>query len=865
MKPANLMVETCSHLAPGGRGAGGEGLHLWVTDFGLAHCQSQAGLTMTGDLIGTLRYMSPEQALAQRVLIDHRTDIYSLGVTLYELLTLAPAFGGRDREELLRQIAFEEPKPARRLNRAVPAELETVVGKATEKNPADRYATAQELADDLERFLKDEPIRARRPTLVQRARKWARRHRPAVWATAVRLSVTLLVLGVGIGWGVRERRARRAATAAQVNLALEEARVLCGQQKWREGLGAVKRAEVLLEDGADAESRHRAQGLRLDLAMAVRLDELRTQKSHGTDASFRGGDPRTAAAYATAFKDYGIDVLSDPPRQVADAIRARGIHEQLLAALDDWILVRADAGVRGRLQAVAELADPDVWRNQTRRAVVANDRRALDGLAARAEVSGFPPATGHLLGQALANAGAGAKAVRVLAAVQQRHPQDFWLNYRLGIELLWGSGAPHNHDDAAGYLRAALVARPDYATVYVYLGIALAARGRFEEIVILNRKAIELAPDYVDAHVNLANALWAQGQLAEAAAEVREALRLRRDDPDVHSDLGAVLNDQGRHTEAEAECRKALALRPNHARAHNILAVALNGQGKPVEAEAECREALCLQRDFPEAHYNLGNALRDEGKLNEATAAYRAALRLRPDYPQAHCNLGHVLKQRGLLLQAVNELRRGHELGSRRPGWRYPSGEWVRDAERLVELDLRLPEVLSGETRPKDVAETVNLANLCGAYKRLYVSAVRFYRDAFTADPKLAEDLRFGHRYNAACAAALAGCGRGEDALKLSEPERARLRQQALTWLRADLAAWGQVLEMQPGQAGAAVQQILRHWQQDGDLAAVRGDALAKLPEAERRPWRRLWADVEHILWKVNHGDPQAAKGEPSG
>src|SRR5207302_9786019 len=109
---------------------------LWVTEFGLAHIQdSDASLTASGDLVGTLRYMSPEQALAQRVVVDHRTDVYSLGATLYELLTLRPAFGGKDRQELLRQIAFEEPKPPRRLNRAVPAELETITLKALAKEP----------------------------------------------------------------------------------------------------------------------------------------------------------------------------------------------------------------------------------------------------------------------------------------------------------------------------------------------------------------------------------------------------------------------------------------------------------------------------------------------------------------------------------------------------------------------------------------------------------------------------------------------------------------------------------------------------------------------------------------------------------
>src|SRR5438876_5215655 len=134
IKPSNLLVDA--------RG------DVWIADFGLARLGSDAGLTMTGDVMGTLRYMSPEQALAKRTLIDQRTDIYSLGATLYELLTLEPAFPGRDRQEVLRQIAFEEPRPPRQLNSALPMELETIVLKAMAKNREERYETAQELADD---------------------------------------------------------------------------------------------------------------------------------------------------------------------------------------------------------------------------------------------------------------------------------------------------------------------------------------------------------------------------------------------------------------------------------------------------------------------------------------------------------------------------------------------------------------------------------------------------------------------------------------------------------------------------------------------------------------------------------------------
>jgi WD40 repeat protein len=170
---------------------------------------------MTGDLVGTLRYMSPEQALAKRVLVDQRTDIYSLGVTLYELMTLEVAFPGQDRQELLRQIAFEEPKAPRRINKAIPAELETIVLKALEKNPADRYATAQDLAGDLERFLKDEPIRARRPTLWHKAKKWARRNRPVVWTAGLALAVLLVLAAVAAiveaGRMTREKEAAKKA------------------------------------------------------------------------------------------------------------------------------------------------------------------------------------------------------------------------------------------------------------------------------------------------------------------------------------------------------------------------------------------------------------------------------------------------------------------------------------------------------------------------------------------------------------------------------------------------------------------------------------------------------------------------------
>ncbi len=180
IKPANILLD---HQG-----------RIWITDFGLAHVASELTITRSGELVGTLRYMSPEQAASPTTGVDHRSDIYSLGATLYELLTLQPIFAAEDRLALLYQILEQDPMPPRRIDKHIPIELETIVMKALSKSPGDRYSTAAAFADDLRRFLNEHPIHARRPTLIDRSRKWMRRH-PALVGSALIL-LTLGTLGL---------------------------------------------------------------------------------------------------------------------------------------------------------------------------------------------------------------------------------------------------------------------------------------------------------------------------------------------------------------------------------------------------------------------------------------------------------------------------------------------------------------------------------------------------------------------------------------------------------------------------------------------------------------------------------------------
>jgi WD40 repeat protein/serine/threonine protein kinase len=241
IKPSNLLLDDTGNV--------------WVTDFGLAKADDGDNLTNTGDIVGTLRYMAPERFNGQG---DVRSDVYSLGLTLYEMLTLRPAFDETDRNKLVKQVMHDEPPRPRKINAKVPRDLETVVLKAIARDPAQRYQSPAEMADDLKRFVEDRPVRARRVGDAEKLWRWCRRN-PGIAVLGAALAAVLVLataaslLAAGYFNRLRWSEARAAQSERDARHDAEQAGNAERWGRYRSNIAAAS-AALQLQNSAAARS-----------------------------------------------------------------------------------------------------------------------------------------------------------------------------------------------------------------------------------------------------------------------------------------------------------------------------------------------------------------------------------------------------------------------------------------------------------------------------------------------------------------------------------------------------------------------------------------------------------------------------------
>jgi tetratricopeptide (TPR) repeat protein len=861
LKPGNV------RLARGDTATPVELLTPKVSDFGLARRLDDPGLTQSGVIMGTPSYMARERARGQSKEVGPAADVYALEAVLYECLTDRPPFQAATALETLGQVLDREPVRPRQLNPAVPRNLETVSLKCLHKEPRKRYADAQALADDLGGYLEGWPVQARRVGRAERVLKWVRR-RPAVVGLAAAL-VLLAAVGLAVGWsiyqGQAEARSRQQQTDAEARTILARARNLLAEgwkvadeAKLKEAVTEGDRAAVVARRGEgsaaviketsacqdEAKGRlgrwrnnERLRGALLDVAAPA---EVRSHTAPGEGLMIAGPQPSVNEQYTGAFRRWGLHVDGTPEVEVVARLRAEpaAVVQDVIAALDSWALDRRlqnrPAAAWLRLYRIAEALDRSDTRRKLRRLLMVGappraevmagmvgagspwagcwelergkDWRHVQELRGRMDLATEPVLTVLLLAQASSAGRDEAGAVAVLREAAALRPEQMVLLHMLA-QLL---EQQERWEEAIGCYRAIRGRRPDLGAA---LGRALVKVERAREGEVLLHHLVRQQPDNPDLRLTLGYALGAQGKHGAAEAAYRKAIDLKPDYPDAYINLGVVLNDyRKQHTAAEAAFRKAIQLKPDSVLAYHNLGIALLGQGKPREAEAVLRRALRLEPNSADAHYNLGLALMRQARLKVAVVA---------------------LKTGGALLPATHPRRQAVR-------------QLVQTCERLQSLEARLSALLNGTEKPASPAEQIEFAHLC-ALKQMYAAAAGLCRAAFADEPRLAERAASNNRYKAACCAALAGRGRGQDAGGLGVQKRAEWRKQARDWLRADLTWWTEALPTNP-RLGPSIQKQLRHWQTDADLAGVRdAEALASLPEAERAAWGELWGQVEAL------------------
>jgi eukaryotic-like serine/threonine-protein kinase len=688
IKPSNLLLDDYGNP--------------WVTDFGLAKLVDGDDVSQSHELAGTLRFMAPERF---RGATDPMGDVYSLGATLYELLTLKPAFAERDHARLIDQIRHELPAPLRQHDRRIPRDLETLVLKALAKDPKDRFVSAAELGDELRRYLESRPIRSRPVGTVEWLWRWSKRN-PGLSAAVL---VALLGISTALVLQIRANRALRKSNDAlriangnvvQTNAALHRSQAAV-QARYDLAVEAIKRFHTgVSEDFL----------LREELFQELRDRLLKSASEfYGTLGALSGRESDPASRQALAAANFEVAELTAKVGRKEDALAA---HRNVLAAREalasePGVGDEARADIGRSLIAIGSLMDQTGETNEA----VQTYRRAETLLAC---LVGRDPGADQARSSL-----ADCRCRLGVLLKRTGHTADALAMFRL---------ARGDQEELAGKVGAPAGVRNDLATTIGRIALMLSGTGQqvpeaepeYRAAMAIRRKLVHDYPAVTEfrnglalIHNNFALLLAALGRSAEAESEYRAAVAIRRrligDHPavtefrnglaSVCANLGILLKETARPEDAEVEFRASLALSQKLADDHpavtgfqNALAVAHNNLGemlsitsRPAEAEVEFRAALAIRRKLVADHpavpefrhrltinlHNLGQLLLSAGHFGAAETEYREALAisqklvaaqpkvlgLRSQLADHHSNLGVVLASTGRSSEAAVEHR----------------------------------------------------------------------------------------------------------------------------------------------------------------------------------------------------------------
>jgi serine/threonine-protein kinase len=855
-----------------------------ITDFGLVRpIDSGPEFTLSGARIGTPSYMSPEQALGKASAIGPAVDIYALGAVLYEMLTGRPPFHGESAADTERKVIAEEPVPPSRLNAKVPRDLETICLKCLQKEPARRYASAQDLGDDLHRFLDGKPVIARPVGWLERAAKWARR-RPALATLGGAVLVCLAVLfAFEIRFRAQENsqrtdQARREERARQaIETAVSDAYTAARAERYPSAQRLLQGAGTHLADANSDDLGLLIDDAKADVRVAERLDVVRTMYTVAKPVSgFFGMMPEPGAfaeAYPKVFAEADFNIDGDA-EALAARIRTARLPRQTITALEHWaqsafLLNRPD--LHRKLLRIARLADPEpVWRDRFHDPALWSDEKALRRLA-KDSFTVQPAPTPHqlaILGGLLHHAGAKEEEATLLRLAVLQRPGDYVLRWEFANALARNG----RYVEAAAHLRVVSGLRPGFSWIENQLGYCLCAAGGADDLqegIEHLRMAVVYEPTNSIIRYNLALALGRAGLTDAAHEECRQALEANAQDPWAYHALGRLLSSEGQRNEAISMFQKAVEYRPEDKGAHFNLGMTLKDVGRWEEALAEFRRIIELQEGNIAAHQIAGETLLGLRRHAEARAEFERVIHAfdeakhRSDeddldegtHRSARLGLVEALLKLGQFAAAQNAADLALEVLILDATQRTTLQRQRDIAQKLLPLEGKTAPTLLLQEKSLNFATRRMLAEWFYRYQHATAAAARIYAELLAEQAPPVERLDAAERSQAACAATLAGFGIGDDAAGIREDERNGLRRQALTWwqtARPDFKSGGD-----PKDVLQAARALLDH----EEIKLVRTDmALTFLPDAERTQWQQLWAHITALADLDPAAQVQAAR-----
>jgi serine/threonine protein kinase/tetratricopeptide (TPR) repeat protein len=697
IKPSNLLLDETGNV--------------WVTDFGLAKAATDSDdLTHTGDIVGTLRYMAPERFSSQE---DLRSDVYSLGLTLYELLTLRTAFNEPDRNKLVKQVMHDDPPRPRRLNPSVPRDLETVVLKAIARDPAHRYQTPTQMTEDLERFVEDRPVRARRISEVEKAWRWCRRNPlPASLLGAV---VLVFLIGfAGTALGLVEAR-RQEQVARDEATAKEQARAAEAEQR---SVAEEQREKAQLAAAAEKEASAKAQKR---LAQVEKANEMLA-------SIFENLDPMEIAKHDRPLQAILVEKLD------------RAVAQLEGESIGDPEVVAAMQHKFGT--SLLGLGEP-------RKAIVVLEKAVK---TRKAKLGPEHPATlvsMNQLGAAYIGAG----------------KSDLALPHFKSVLAIRKAKLGPEHPDT-------LSAMNNLAGVYRTVGETDRAREIFEETLKLQK--VRLGADHTDTLVtmnNVAKEYLDLGKVDVALPLFKETLRrfeatLGPEHPHTiasMNNLGWAYNIAGNRDRAEALLEKALKLskaklgleHPQTLYSLNCLAGVYQAAGKKDLALPLYEETLRLRKaklgpDHPitlESTNALGVLCWQMGQLKKSIPLFEELVKRRTEQlgrNHAHtlhavANLGVNYKDAGRFSEAIPLLEKIYRAAKKEPTLRFV-GLHLLDAYVKAGENVKLAELFQGQVSEIRKAVPPNSPYLAGLLAQVGLAHLEQKKWA-EAEPLLRESL----------------------------------------------------------------------------------------------------------------------------